>query len=197
MDISRQALVDTAVGVFGEAGWDGIGPQTLVRRLGVAPGAVYRHFKSRDTLMAAVLSRVQEELFVHIEASCPVVPGESGLGMLLRLGEAYCRFWETRPRAYLDILRPPTATLLPAQGESARELGRVTARVIKQFEVLLLLGRLDGSVRTEATAETARRIVSVLVGTVHLHLTPSRTRAKNLTAMLTALVGARTPVRAA
>ena len=65
MDISRQALVDTAVGMFGEAGWDGIGPQTLVRRLGVAPGAVYRHFKSRDALLAAVLSRVQEELFVH------------------------------------------------------------------------------------------------------------------------------------
>ena len=197
MDVTRQALIDAAVEIFDVAGWEGVGPQALVRRLGLAPEAVYRHFKSRDALLSAVLSRAQAELFIHIEASCPVVAGESGLGMLLRLGEAYCRFWESRPQAYLDMVRPPAAALPLTQGESARELERLLARVTKQFEMLLLLGRLDGSVRAEATAETARRIVSVLVGTVHLRLTPARTRAKNLTAMLTALVGARTPVRAA
>ena len=197
MDVSRQALVAAAVGIFAETGWDAVAPQALVQRLGVAPGTVYRHFKSRDALLAAVLSRAQEELFIHIEASCPVVAGESGLDMLLRLGEAYCRFLEARPRAYLDMLRPPPAALLLADGESARELGRLRARVTKQFEVLLLLGRLDGSARADATVETARRIVSVLLGTVRLRLTHVRARAKNLKAMLISLAGARTPVQAA
>lgn len=197
MDVSRQVLVDAAVGLFAETGWEGVGPQALVRRLGVAPEAIYRHFKSRDALLAAVLSRAEAELFAHIEASCPVVAGESGLDMILRLGEAYCRFWESRPLVYLDMLRPSAANVPLAGEESLRELERLLARVTKQFEVLMLLGRLDGSVRAEATVETARRIVSVLVGTVRLRLTHPRTRTRNLKAMLTTLVGMRSAKRAA
>jgi len=45
--------------------------------------------------------------------------------------------------------------------------------------------------------ETARRIVSVLVGTVRLRLTHPRTRTRNLKAMLTTLVGTRSAKRAA
>lgn len=197
MDVPRQVLVDAAVGLFAEMGWEGVGPQALVRRLGVAPGAIYRHFKGRDALLAAVLSRVEAELFAHIETSCPVVVGESGLDMILRLGEAYCRFWESRPLVYLDMLRPSAANMPLVGEESLRELERLLARVAKQFEVLMLLGGLDGSVRAEATVETARRIVSVLVGTVRLRLTNPRTRTRNLKAMLTTLVGTRSAKRAA
>lgn len=197
MDVSRQGLVDAAVGLFAETGFEGVGPPALMRRLGVAPEAVYRHFKSRDALLAAVLSRVEAELFAHIETSCPVVVGESGLDMILRLGEAYCRFWESRPLVYLDMLRPSAANVPLVGEESLRELERLLARVAKQFEVLMLLGGLDGSVRAEATVETARRIVSVLVGTVRLRLTNPRTRTRNLKAMLTTLVGTRSAKRAA
>ncbi|WP_043635909.1 TetR/AcrR family transcriptional regulator [Desulfovibrio sp. TomC] len=197
MDVSRQVLVDTALRRFDAVGCDGVGTGDLVRRLGVSPGSVYRHFKNRDELLAAVLARVQAELFAHIEASCPVVPGERGLSMILRLAEAYSRFLESRPPAYSDIFSPPARAGSLARGEAGRELGRLAARVAKQFEVLLLLGRLDGSVRPEADGDTARRIVCVLVGTVRLRLTHVRARTRNLRAMLNALAGARAVTKAA
>lgn len=197
MDVSRQVLVDAAVRRFDAAGCQGVGTGDLVRRLGVSPGSVYRHFKNRDALLAAVLARVQAELFVHIENSCPVVPGERGLSMILRLAEAYSRFLESRPPAYTGIFSPPTRGRSLVGGEAGRELARLAARVVKQFEVLLLLGRLDGSVRPEADGDTARRIVCVLVGTVRLRLTHVRARTRNLRAMLTALVAARAATRAA
>jgi len=192
MDASRQVLVDAAVGRFAEAGPGGVGPKDLVKRLGVPPEAVFRHFKNRDGLFTAVLGQVQRELFAHIEASCPVVPGESSLSMILRLAEAYSRFLEERPAAYLDILRPGQRLLAETATESGLELARLTARIAKQFEVLLLLGRLDGSVREEAAVDTAWRILSVVVGTVRLSLTLPKARATNLHIMLTALVGGRT-----
>jgi len=195
MDVSRQVLVDAAVGVFTEGGFDEASPLALMRWLGVGAEAVYRHFKSRDDLLAAVLSRVQVDIFGHIEACCPVVAGESGLEMIVRLAEAYRLYFESRPLVYCDLLRPPAA-LRPLAGEqSARELRRLADRVAKQFEVLLLLGRLDGSVRAEASAEAARRVVSLLAGTVRLRLTQARGR--NLKAMLRALVGPRSARRAA
>ena len=197
MDVSRQVLVDAAVRRFDALGCEGVATSDLVRRLGVSPGSVFRHFKDRDALLAAVLARVQAELFAHIEASCPVVPGERGLSMILRLAEAYSRFLEARPPAYSDIFSLPARGRSLAGGEAGRELGRLAARVAKQFEVLLLLGRLDGSVRPEADGDTARRIVCVLVGTVRLRLTHVRARTRNLRAMLTALAGARVATQAA
>lgn len=192
MDASRQALVDAAVGRFAEAGPSSVGPKDLVRRLGLPPEVVFRHFKNRDELFAAVLEQVQRDFFAHIEASCPVVPGESGLSMILRLAEAYCRFLEERPAAYLDVLRPGQRSLAETATASGLELARLGARIAKQFEVLLLLGRLDGSVREEAAVDTAWRILNVVVGTVRLSLTLPKARAANLRIMLTALVGGRT-----
>jgi len=198
MDASRQALVEAAARRFAEAGRDGVGPGDLVKRLGLPPEAVFKHFQTRDALFAAVLGLVQGELFAHIEAQCPVIPGESGLSMVLRLAEAYCRFLEDRPRPYLEILRARAEAPEGPWAESDRELARLAARVAKQFEVLLLLGRIDASVRDEADGETARRILHVLVGTVRLGLTSRQARVHNLRGMLTALAGRLVaPVRAA
>jgi AcrR family transcriptional regulator len=188
MDASRQALVDAAVQRFAEVGRDGVGPRDLMRRLGLPPEAVFKHFKNRDAVFAAVAEQVQRELFTYIETHCPVVPGESGLSMILRLAEVYSRFLEERPAPFLDILRGqpgPTAET----SASAQELSRIAARIAKQFEVLLLLGGLDGSVRDVAARDTACRIVNVVLGTVRLGLTRPAARERNLRVMLIALVG--------
>lgn len=188
MDASRQDVVEAAVGLFTSHGRDGVGPRDLVRRLGFAPETVYRHFKNRDELFAAVLSRLQGELFAHIESACPEASGQTGLGMLLGLAEAYCRFLEERPAVYGDIVSDAGRVGgLPA-GESARELDRLFARIVRQFEVLLHLGRLDGSVGDDRP-ETARRVVNVVVGLARLSLIPPKARAVNLRGMLTSLVG--------
>jgi AcrR family transcriptional regulator len=196
MDASRQALVDAAVRRFAEAGRDGVGPRDLVRRLGLPPEAVFKHFRTRDALFAAVLGQVQQELFAHIETHCPVVPGESGLSMIQRLADAYCSFLEARPEPYLEILRGPMDAL-GAATESGLELTRIVARIAKQFEVLLLLGRLDGSVHDQTAEDTARRIVNVVIGTVRLRLTRPMARARNLRLMLMSLAGHPAAARAA
>jgi AcrR family transcriptional regulator len=196
MDVSRQALVDAAERRFAEVGREGVGPRDLVKRLGLPPEAVFRHFKNRDALFAAVLGQVQRDLFAFIETHCPVVAGESALSMILRLAEAYSRFLEERPEPFLELLRGP-ADPAETTTESDLELARLTGRIAKQFEVLLLLGRLDGSVGAEAAGDTARRVLNVVVGTVRLNLTRPTARARNLCVMLTALVGCPASVRAA
>ncbi len=186
MDTSRQQVVEAAVELFTRFGREGVRPRQLVRRRAFAPEAVFRHFKNRDELFAAVLAQVQAELFAYLEAACPVEPGETALVSLLRLAEAYCRFLEERSPAYGEVLSSAIRGALA--GESGREQARFLARIVSQFELLLRLGRLDGSLR-ETSPETAERIVSVLVGTVRLSLTPPSVRAANLRVMLTALVG--------
>lgn len=197
MDASWRLLVEAAVARFAEDGRHGVSPHDLVKRLGMPAAEVFRRFPDRDRLFAAVLGQVQQELFAHIEASCPVIPGESGLSMILRLAEAYSRFLEERPAGYRDILPPGEKRAVGAGNQGDRELARLAARIAKQFEVLLLLGRLDGSVRAEAATDTAWRMVHVVAGTVRLSLTSPRARTRNLRGMLAALAGGQAPARAA
>lgn len=189
MDVLWNRLVEAAVERFAVDGRGGVMPHDLIKRLGVPAETVFRHFPDRDRLFVAVLGQVQQELFAHIEASCPVIPGESGLSMILRLAEAYCRFLEERPAGYLDILPHGEKGAAEAETQGDRELARLAARIAKQFEVLLLLGRLDGSVRAGAATDTAWRILHVVVGTVRLALTSQKARARNLRVMLAALAG--------
>jgi len=184
-------MIETAEKWFGACGGKGLGLNDLARRLGLSPGAVFREFKTRDELFVAVLGRVQEGLFAHIEASCAAADGESGLAMAVRLAEAYCRFLEQSPDSYLGLMRGEADPLSGLGPQSRSELRRIKGRIIKQFETLLRLGCCDGSVRAKAVEEVADRYVNVLVGLVRLRLTPPETRARNLRLMLEALAGGR------
>ena len=187
MDMSRREMIATAEQRFGAYGGKGLGLNDLARRLGVSPGTVFKEFKTRDELFVAVLGRVQEGLFAHIEACCPVAADETGLAMAVRLAEAYCRFLEQSPEPYLGLMGGDTAPIFGLGPQSRAELRRIKARIVKQFETLLRLGHCDGSVRAEAIEDAANRFVNVLVGLVRLRLTRPAARARNLRVMLEAL----------
>ena len=171
MDASRRKMIETAEERFASRGREGLKLSDLARRLGLPPRAVFKEFKTRDELFVAVLGKVQEGLFAHLEAQCATASGESGLDMALSLAEAYCRFLETRSESYLALMRDEDG-LLAGLGPLARaEVRRLRARMVEQFETLLRLGHWDGSVRTDMAADAARRCVHVLVGLVRLRLT--------------------------
>jgi len=189
MDASRRLMIETAAERFGACGGKGLALKDLARRLGVSPGTIFKEFKTRDELFVAVLGRVQEGLFAHIEASCSMVSGESGLAMAVRLAEAYSRFLEQSPEPYLGLMRGDDDPLSGLGPQSRGELRRIKTRIIKQFETLLRLGSCDGSVRPDAAEDVANRFVNVLVGLVRLRLTRPETRTRNLRLMLEALAG--------
>jgi AcrR family transcriptional regulator len=189
MDAWRQRMIASAEEGFAARGRAGLGLHDLAKRLGLPPRAVFKEFKNRDELGVAVLGRVQEALFAHIESACARATDETGLAMALRLAEAYCRFLEESPEPYLGVVRGDDALLAGLGPKSQEEGRRLQARMVKQFETLLGLGRFDGSVRPDVAENGARRLVTVLVGLVRLRLTRPETRARNLRAMLTTLAG--------
>ena len=193
MDASRRLMIETAERRFAARGREGLKLNDLARLLGLPAGLVFKEFKTRDELFVAVLGRVQETLFAHIEAACAVAPRGSGLDMALGLAEAYCRFLEASPEPYLGLMRGEADPLAGLGPLSRAELRRIEARMVKQFETLLHLGHWDGSVRQDAAGEAARRCVTVLVGLVRLRLTRPEARARNLRDMLTTLAGPGAP----
>ncbi|HLL24811.1 MAG TPA: helix-turn-helix domain-containing protein, partial [Kofleriaceae bacterium] len=62
----RTALIAAALKELGREGLTGLSLRGVARRAGVSAPAVYRHFESKDDLLAAVASECAERLAVTI-----------------------------------------------------------------------------------------------------------------------------------
>ncbi|GAA1912736.1 hypothetical protein GCM10009753_50940 [Streptantibioticus ferralitis] len=99
----RQALVDGAREILAERGHDQFSLNEVARRVGVSTSAPYRHFRSRDELLAAVAEQGYEVLHQCLEraATATADAGER----LLCMGGAYVRFAQDHPDLFVTMFR--------------------------------------------------------------------------------------------
>jgi AcrR family transcriptional regulator len=61
--VSReQQILDAAAARFYEKGFHGVGVDQIGERVGISGPALYRHFKGKDEILAALFSEALEEL---------------------------------------------------------------------------------------------------------------------------------------
>jgi AcrR family transcriptional regulator len=68
--VRRQQIAEAALSLVAEHGLRRLSIAAVARRVGLVPSGIYRHFKSKDGLLDAVLERVQERLVANVEAAC-------------------------------------------------------------------------------------------------------------------------------
>jgi AcrR family transcriptional regulator len=69
--LTRERVVQEALAVIGEDGAEALTMRGLAARLGVVPGAVYRHIRNKQQLQDLVLDNVLAEVDVHLDPSSP------------------------------------------------------------------------------------------------------------------------------
>jgi AcrR family transcriptional regulator len=75
--------------------------------VGLSAMAIYRHYASRDALLAALTA----ESFVAWEARVRAVRGRTTLGWLEAVGETYLRFALDQPRRFEACFELPSRTV--------------------------------------------------------------------------------------
>ena len=99
----RRVLIDAALQLVGEGGAEAVSVREAARRAGVSPGAPFRHFPSRDALMAAVAEEAQRRFRVEIEAALAEAPAGDPLARFRCLGLAYLR-WAMRNPTHFEVI---------------------------------------------------------------------------------------------
>ena len=74
-DPLRDRLINAAIEVFGECGYDGAGVQQIARTAGLTTGAIYSRFRGKDDLLleaidAIVPQEIERLLALNIRAGC-------------------------------------------------------------------------------------------------------------------------------
>jgi len=93
----KEQVVDEAFKLIEEQGLDKLSLRDIARRLGVSHQAPYRHFPSRDHILAAVISKCFETFAEHLEARASREDAFQDLG---QMGVAYLEFATQFPLHY-------------------------------------------------------------------------------------------------
>ena len=113
-----ERIVETALDLLGNEGFEALTIQRLAKKLDYAVGALYRYFRSKDALLVALLHRVMDQMGADIQEALEWLDthrdealGEAGasshdpaadraLLRLLVVGSTYVDFARRRPAEY-------------------------------------------------------------------------------------------------
>ncbi|MBR0722268.1 TetR/AcrR family transcriptional regulator [Bradyrhizobium manausense] len=137
----RRVLIDAALQLAAEGAE--VSVREAARRAAVSPGAPFRHFPSRDALMAAVAEEAQRRFRAEIEVALGDAPATDPLGRFRAFGLAYLR-WAMRNPAHFEII---STGRYFAHGSST-EVTRDNAEVIALTERMLADAAAQGLLRS-------------------------------------------------
>jgi AcrR family transcriptional regulator len=133
-EASAQKILDAALELFRERGFDGATMRDIARKAGVATGAAYYYYPSKDALVLAFYQHASAEMQPRIEAALAGARGlEAGLRELIRVKLDY--FAPNRPvlRALLRNGADPKHPLSPFSPET----GAIRAFDLEWFRRIL------------------------------------------------------------
>jgi len=84
--VRREQIAEAALGLVANYGVRRLSIAAVARRVGLVPSGIYRHFKSKDDVLSAVLDLIEKRLLANVEAACQETPDplERLHGLLLR-----------------------------------------------------------------------------------------------------------------
>jgi AcrR family transcriptional regulator len=76
-DVRRDELLDTALALFLENGYDRTSVEQITSTVGVAKGTFYHYFNTKNDLLELLVERFTDDLFDHIDAALAAVDGSA------------------------------------------------------------------------------------------------------------------------
>jgi AcrR family transcriptional regulator len=105
----RRALLDQALALAAERGPEALTLREAARRAGVTEAAPYRHFRSKEALVAALAEEGFGALLARVRRALARAPGRAA-ARLSALGVAYLRFAQERPAHFRVMFGRDLAT---------------------------------------------------------------------------------------
>ena len=107
----KQELIETSIRIISEEGFDQLSLRNVSNLCGVSHNAVYRHFDSKEQLIAACRDHVTERMMEQLHAVIDekdITQGER----LYHLSVAYISFYQQHPTYYSFLYRNSKVKLI-------------------------------------------------------------------------------------
>ena len=150
---TRNRIETAALGLFAEKGIAVATTRGIAERAGVAEGALFKHFRSRDNLIAEIFRRHWNELAECVEAIAAGASGDAR-DRVAAIVEHFCRLFDA-DRALFSFLILAQHEALPRLAGAKKSPIDVLVRVIAE-------GIARGEIRAEEPALLAATVVGLV-----------------------------------
>ena len=145
----KHALIDAALALIAEHGTRGLSLREAARNTGVSHAAAYRHFASKESLLAAIAEQGFRELTAQMRAAAAASAGDPG-ALLAATGRAYVEYGVKHPE-HLQVMFSGAIGDLAAHPE----LARVSAESYQVLADTVAVGLAAGVLRPNDPAQIA------------------------------------------
>lgn len=153
----REESVREAWAIIAEAGVEGLSLREVARRLGVSHQAPYKHFPSRDHLLAEVVGRAFADFARHLDDREPgATPSED----LTSMGRAYLAYAREHPLHYRLMFGTPLPD--PARHPAMMQSARHAFALLRDC-----LGRMEAATAGGSAGETVDLDALFVWSTMH------------------------------
>lgn len=144
----REALLEAAVQLAEQVGPDNVSVREVAKRVGVSPGAPFRHFSSKTALMTAVAEQAMIRFRAEITNAVDDVTSDDPLERFAAVGVAYLR-WAIQNPTHFQIIS--TRNLIDWGSSEALKVDNAAIRAL--MEVALVEAKQSGLLRSDDLLE--------------------------------------------
>ena len=156
----REAVLRQAIALFNERGYDATSVSDLAAALGVTKSAVYHHFPSKESLLAAALDEALEGLTAAVDGAAETTSD----------GSAYDRLRASVAGAVRILIAhlPAVTLLLRVRGNTEVEQSALKRRrqIDARLAEIVRRAAADGDLRTDLDPELVSRLVFGMVNSL-------------------------------
>src|SRR6185503_20455325 len=144
---NRDKLLSAAIDAFAEEGED-VALESIAARAGVGIGTLYRHFPSREALVAAAYRNEVDALCAAAADLSAALPADLAL-----------RAWAERFADYIATKRAMGDALRSAAGSDSPLFAETKARIVAALRLLLEAGAASGTLRADVEPTDVMRVL--------------------------------------
>ncbi|MBC7462795.1 MAG: TetR/AcrR family transcriptional regulator [Actinobacteria bacterium] len=149
---TRDLLIENGAALFAEKGFHGVGVEELGESVGLTGPALYRHFRTKGALLAAMLINVSESLLLG--ATHVIAENLDPEQTLIALINQHIEFAITYP----DLIRVHERDFSNLAEDDARQVRRLQRRYVEQW-----VDQIQ-RVRHNESSESARTMAHAVFG---------------------------------
>ena len=177
----KEAILNAAIDLFAERGFNATPTSAIAKTAGVAEGLIFHYFRNKNGILAHILIDMLEN---YIDAAKNEInSGRTGLEAIENFILFHFRFSKKRSKEVVVLTRDFPIDLLRPDSVY-RE--KITARLNLSLDLVkncLKKGQKDGSIQKIPIEETAFIIQGMLIGALHLKLKmPNTPKMSNVSA---------------
>lgn len=126
--LNASAVIDVAVKLADDVGFDGVSLSAVARQLGVQAPSLYAHVRDLSALRDGIAERALHDLSRRTSAA---IAGRSGIAALRGLADAYRSFARESPGGWQSLQRRVGGAAVAS--DAARDVVDLTAAVLRGY----------------------------------------------------------------